>query len=101
MSRFENQSDSWQLLVALMTYFASPPQILIYGLDTIGGKPMYFLCQHEQRIITKIRPSFAGFLYADSCPAWRRPDIRSASDQDETFVTGDSSYVRLSSKAVE
>jgi hypothetical protein len=33
--------------------------------DAISKKPMYFLCQRKQRIITKIRPSFAGFLNAD------------------------------------
>ncbi len=56
---------SGQLSVALMTYFASPPQILIYGLGAIGGKLMYSLCQLKQLIITKIRSSFAGLSNAD------------------------------------
>jgi hypothetical protein len=33
--------------------------------DVISGKPMYCLCQLKQRIITKIRSSFAGLLNAD------------------------------------
>jgi hypothetical protein len=34
-------------------------------LDILSGKSMYYLCQLKQRIINKIRPSFAGFLNAD------------------------------------
>ncbi len=33
--------------------------------DVISAKPMHFLNQLKQRVITKFRPSFAGLLNAD------------------------------------